>query len=255
MSSKMVLLSVVAALQSITMAARGADVPVGHTMSLKLGNGDRIVLDTTQVGDTLPSFGADPILWIDASDTTGWEFDETTGKPKKIPSKVGSRYLKSYNEDGDAYSFRNGKYPSGATLVEGGLNGKAYLDFGAENSGSGYMLNPVLVSAGDTATTNWLGGIRTVIAVYGSQQGGGCFVFGGGFGSAANGTTCKGNGWQRGQDVKKESADYRSSVQVFNAGSLYAFWVSPWETGESRGFTGGGGPGLHPSGVDLPVRR
>ena len=38
-------------------------------------------------------------------------------------------------------------------------------------------------------------------------------------------------------------------------GSLYAFWVSPWETGESRGFTGGGGPGLHPSGVDLPVRR
>lgn len=37
-------------------------------------------------------------------------------------------------------------------------------------------------------------------------------------------------------------------------GSLYAFWVSPWETGESRGFTGGGGPGLHPSGVDLPVR-
>ena len=38
-------------------------------------------------------------------------------------------------------------------------------------------------------------------------------------------------------------------------GSLYAFWVSPWETGESRGYTGGGGPGLHPSGIDLPVRH
>ena len=38
-------------------------------------------------------------------------------------------------------------------------------------------------------------------------------------------------------------------------GSLYAFWVSPWETGESRGYTGGGGPGLHPSGIDLPIRQ
>ena len=219
-------LGLLACVSSLATAACAADVPVGHEMSLKLGDGDRIVLDTTAVSDTLPSVGADPILWIDASDTTDWEFDETTGKPKKIPSKVGSRYLKSYKENGDAYSFQSGKYPSGATLVEGGLNGRAYLDFGAENSGSGYMLNPVLVSAGDTATTNWLGGIRTVIAVYGSQQGGGCFVFGGGFGSAANGTTCKGNGWQRGQDYKKESADYRSSVQVFNAGSLYAFWTA-----------------------------
>ncbi|MFC5410369.1 hypothetical protein ACFPMF_13670 [Larkinella bovis] len=34
-------------------------------------------------------------------------------------------------------------------------------------------------------------------------------------------------------------------------GDLYAFWISPWETGESRGYTSGGGPGLHPSGVDI----
>lgn len=33
-------------------------------------------------------------------------------------------------------------------------------------------------------------------------------------------------------------------------GNLYAFWISPWETGESRGYTGGGGPNLHPSGMD-----
>lgn len=33
-------------------------------------------------------------------------------------------------------------------------------------------------------------------------------------------------------------------------GDLYAFWVSPWETGESRGYTAGGGPGLSASGVD-----
>lgn len=35
-------------------------------------------------------------------------------------------------------------------------------------------------------------------------------------------------------------------------GDLYAFWISPWETGESRGYTGGGGPGLNPGGIDLP---
>ena len=73
-------LGLLACVSSLATAACAADVPVGHEMSLKLGDGDRIVLDTTAVSDTLPSVGADPILWIDASDTTGWEFDETTGK-------------------------------------------------------------------------------------------------------------------------------------------------------------------------------
>jgi len=35
-------------------------------------------------------------------------------------------------------------------------------------------------------------------------------------------------------------------------GSLYSFWISPWETGESRGYTAGGGPGLNSVGVDIP---
>lgn len=35
-------------------------------------------------------------------------------------------------------------------------------------------------------------------------------------------------------------------------GDLYAFWISPWETGESRGYTAGGGPGLNPRGIDIP---
>lgn len=34
-------------------------------------------------------------------------------------------------------------------------------------------------------------------------------------------------------------------------GDLYAFWVSPWDSGESRGYTAGGGPGLHPGGTDI----
>ena len=35
-------------------------------------------------------------------------------------------------------------------------------------------------------------------------------------------------------------------------GDLYAFWISPWITGESRGYTSGGGPDLSPSGIDIP---
>lgn len=37
-------------------------------------------------------------------------------------------------------------------------------------------------------------------------------------------------------------------------GDLYAFWISPWRSGESRGYTAGGGPGLSPSGIDIPVK-
>lgn len=30
------------------------------------------------------------------------------------------------------------------------------------------------------------------------------------------------------------------------------FYVDPpWDTGESRGYTGGGGPGLNPCGIDI----
>lgn len=34
-------------------------------------------------------------------------------------------------------------------------------------------------------------------------------------------------------------------------GDLYSFWVSKWDTGESNGYTAGGGPGLHKSGIDI----
>ena len=34
-------------------------------------------------------------------------------------------------------------------------------------------------------------------------------------------------------------------------GELYSFWISKWKTGESRGYTAGGGPGLSPSGSDI----
>lgn len=41
---------------------------------------------------------------------------------------------------------------------------------------------------------------------------------------------------------------------LMKQGDLYAFWVSPWTTGESRGYTAGGGPGLNPRGIDEPIK-
>lgn len=35
-------------------------------------------------------------------------------------------------------------------------------------------------------------------------------------------------------------------------GDIYSFWISPWESGESRGYTSGGGPGMSGTGVDIP---
>ncbi len=45
--------------------------------------------------------------------------------------------------------------------------------------------------------------------------------------------------------------DVRLKFYLTN-GELYSFWISPWETGESNGYTAGGGPGLSIDGVDKP---
>ena len=40
-----------------------------------------------------------------------------------------------------------------------------------------------------------------------------------------------------------------------NKADLYSFWISEWQTGESGGYTGGGGPGLSDKGIDIPVNK
>lgn len=50
-----------------------------------------------------------------------------------------------------------------------------------------------------------------------------------------------------------ESLD-KTTIRIkfyLNDGDLYAFWISDANTGESRGYTAGGGPGLHQSGQDI----
>lgn len=58
--------------------------------------------------------------------------------------------------------------------------------------------------------------------------------------------------WKGQPDLKKLSAKVIRAKFYLTNGDLYSFWISPWATGESRGYTAGGGPGLNASGIDVP---
>ena len=60
--------------------------------------------------------------------------------------------------------------------------------------------------------------------------------------------------WKNHQDLTELAGKTIRLKFYLTDGDLYAFWISPWETGESRGYTAGGGPGLHASGVDKPLK-
>ncbi len=56
--------------------------------------------------------------------------------------------------------------------------------------------------------------------------------------------------WKSKKDLS-ELAGKKVKIKFYlTDGELFSFWVSPWETGESLGFTAGGGPGLDASGID-----
>lgn len=58
--------------------------------------------------------------------------------------------------------------------------------------------------------------------------------------------------WEEHKDLSSlEGRIIRLKFHV-NNGDLYAFWISPWKSGESRGYTAGGGPDLSPGGIDKP---
>ena len=73
---------------------------------------------------------------------------------------------------------------------------------------------------------NKMDGIGTVIAVYGSQNGGGYFVFGGGEGASAGAGTRFGDVWNRGSDPQQEGSSYRYSVQMFGAQALSSLYYA-----------------------------
>ena len=57
--------------------------------------------------------------------------------------------------------------------------------------------------------------------------------------------------WKNMKDLSALSGKNIRLKFYLTDGDLYAFWISPWKTGESRGYTAGGGPGLNASGTDI----
>lgn len=57
--------------------------------------------------------------------------------------------------------------------------------------------------------------------------------------------------WRNKKDLSELTNKNIRIKFYLTSGDLYAFWISPWETGESRGYTAGGGPNLSPVGIDI----
>lgn len=61
--------------------------------------------------------------------------------------------------------------------------------------------------------------------------------------------------WRGGRGLAElRGRDVRLRFRLSEA-DLYSFWMSPWPSGESGGYTAGGGPGLPPTGRDVPTNR
>lgn len=58
--------------------------------------------------------------------------------------------------------------------------------------------------------------------------------------------------WKKHKDLSSLKGKIIRAKFYLTDGELYAFWISPWKTGESRGYTAGGGPGLNAGGIDMP---
>ena len=58
--------------------------------------------------------------------------------------------------------------------------------------------------------------------------------------------------WKNNADLSSLRGKVIRAKFYLTNGDLYAFWISPWQSGESRGYTAGGGPGLNACGVDRP---
>ncbi len=57
--------------------------------------------------------------------------------------------------------------------------------------------------------------------------------------------------WNTKKDISELTGKPIRAKFYLTRGDFYAFWVSPWQSGESRGYTAGGGPGLDVSGMDI----
>lgn len=142
---------------------------------------------------------------FDCTDTTGWTFTEVNGVKyvTKIPSANGNgRYLASTPGEGKYLPWSDGMQPPAFGGASAMLNGAPILDFGGIGSKRALVFDAV-----DDATlggkANILDGIRTVIVVFNSANGGGCFL-GGGYGRNEMSGSITYNEYLRGNNPRVE---------------------------------------------------
>ena len=124
-----------------------------------------------------PSELPTPTFWLDCSRTNGWTFSGS--RVTEIPSLVGSRKLVTGKP---AASWTVKWTMTGADFVTDvpALGGGSMLDFGELQMGGAQTPGFIFDDNGDSVFVNRLPNVRTAIAVYNSENGGGFFLAGGG---------------------------------------------------------------------------
>lgn len=145
-------------------------------------NGATVSASTVSATAFPSGLGANVIFHFDCSDTTGWTVG-ANGAVTKIPSTVGARYL-TLDVDAEAGNWTGWgtKKPVAPTLVStgGSLNGKPYLDFGNPGSLKALAFNAIADASTGNVASNVLLDVKSIVAVWGSEHGGG-WLGGGGY--------------------------------------------------------------------------
>ena len=206
--------------------------------------------------------GAQPVFWLDCSQTNGWTFHETVaGRVMKVPNLVGGdRYLTgdrqevqqenywSWYTDNQGNPAHYGMWYSGWNSITGptlresdGVINGSYLDFGTPGSCKCLFFNPI-VPAGETTETcvasNILRNVGTVVGVYkpwtdGSEGRGGQF-FGGkdfhghsGYSATTYGTNLFESVFSSKAKAAASGNTLWHNLQRNDAGTTY--WTPKWE--------------------------
>ncbi len=152
--------------------------------TLTLINEKTVTSTYIKTGDALPSDVQSSVIFhLDASTTDGWEFTETNGRKfvTKIPSKNGNGRFLTCEQPTKPAMWAIASGPEYVADVAA-LNGKAMIDFGDQGSKRGLVFN----ADADHENTSGLFNIGSIIAVYGSERGGGWVLGGGGTGYFAH---------------------------------------------------------------------
>ena len=204
--SAMALMAVSAAIASEQqVSVEGLISPTDKTTAL--------TVVTAEIGDAFPLPAEDrPQFWFDCAQRTGWEID-ASGNVTKIPSLVGARTLATTGLESWT-GWGSGTYPPlPPTLItaDPSLGGRPSLDFGTLGS-----MKALVFDAAGASGTNEYANIGTIIAVWGSQNGGG-WILGGGPGTQTGNDSVsyvwwRGGSWSKATGTWVTTFDYDSPV-------------------------------------------